>query len=96
MATHDSFNIAAVQMADMDGDGRADLMYQGAGNEFWYYHSNGTGFDAGQLILDMTGTFAAASAGYGDLNGDGTGDIVLQGQNNEFWVSLNTYDFLRA
>ena len=68
----------------MNGDGKADMMYHGSGNEFWYYQSNGTTFDAGVKVMDFAGSFVEGLAGYGDINGDGLGDIIFQDANNDF------------
>jgi hypothetical protein len=94
--THDAFNTDQVHYTDMNGDGQADLMYQGAGNEFWYYQSTGTGFAAGVEVLNMQDTFQEGSAGYGDVNGDGQGDIVFQDANNDFYVAINGADWTMA
>ena len=89
VVTHDDFNTDQVRYADMNGDGRADMMYQGDGNEFWYYESSGAGFAVGREVLNETGNFQEGSAGYGDIDGDGKADIVYQDPNNDFYVTLN-------
>ena len=78
----------------MNGDGKADMMYHGSGNEFWYYQSNGTTFDAGVKVMDFAGSFVEGSAGYGDINGDGLGDIIFQDASNDFYISLSSDDWV--
>ena len=91
--THDSFNTDHVRYFDMNGDSKVDMVYQGAGNEFWYYQSNGSTFEAGQQIADFEGSFQEGSSGLGDINGDGRGDLFYQDSNNDFYIALNS-DFM--
>ena len=51
-------------------DDRADMVYQGDGNEVWYYESNGSTFDTADQIADFSGSFTEGSLGLGDINGD--------------------------
>jgi hypothetical protein len=90
---HDDFNTDQVRFVDVNNDGRADLVYQGDGNEFFVYTSTGSSFGAGQQVLDHTGSFGAATSGVCDVNGDGMADIVYQDANNDFYVSLNLSDW---
>jgi hypothetical protein len=93
--THDDFNINQWQLVDMNGDNAKDLMYQGDGNDVWYYLSNGDGtFASGQKVASFGGSFQRESIGYGDLNGDGLGDIIFQDANNDIWTSLQNHDWI--
>jgi frataxin-like iron-binding protein CyaY len=79
------------QYADVDGDGKADLIFQGANNQFWVSKSNGASFDASTpQWVQHGGTFTAGEAQYADVNGDGKADLIYQGKTNAFYVSLST------
>jgi hypothetical protein len=78
------------QYADLNGDGRTDLIYQGMDNKFWVSFSTGTGFTPPAMWVQHGGSFIAGQAQYGDLNGDGKADLIYQGTDNKFWVSLST------
>ncbi len=78
------------QYADLNGDGRTDLIYQGTDNKFWVSFSTGTGFTPPAMWVQHGGSFIAGQAQYGDLNGDGKADLIYQGMDNKFWVSLST------
>lgn len=90
---HDDFNTAQAQYTDVNNDGRADLVYQGDGNEFYLYTSTGSGFGGGVQVLDHIGAFTGGSAGVCDVDGDGLADIVYQDLANDFYVSLNGSDW---
>jgi len=89
IVAHDDFNTDQVRYVDIFGDGRADLMYQGDSNEFWYYESIGTGFAEGVKVVPSWGGFHEGSVGYGDVDGNGIVDIVYQDIVNDFYVMLN-------
>jgi hypothetical protein len=78
------------QYADLNGDGKADVIYQGSDNTFWDLLSTGTGFTSPTLWVDHGGSFLEGQAQYADLNGDGKADLIFQGVDNIFWVSLST------
>ena len=78
------------QSADLNGDGKTDLIYQGLDNKFWVSLSTGTGFTPPAMWVQHGGSFVAGQAQYGDLNGDGKTDLIFQGSNNMLWVSLST------
>jgi len=80
----------AGQYADVNGDGKADLIYQGGDNSFWVSLSTGTSFTSPAKWIQHGGTFVPGQAQYADLNGDGKADLILQGWDNTFWVSLST------
>ena len=79
-----------VQYADLNGDGKADLIFQGLDNNFWVSLSTGTGFTSPALWVVHGGSFVKGQAQYADLNGDGKIDLIFQGLDNNFWASLST------
>ena len=85
-----SFVAGEAQYADLNGDGKADLILQGLDDNFWVSLSTGTGFTNPQSWIKHGGTFQAGEAQYADLNGDGKADLILQGLDDNFWVSLST------
>ena len=91
--THDDFNTDQVNFFDMNGDNKADMVYQGDGNEVWYYDSNGSNFATAEQIADFSGSFTEGTLGLGDINGDGSGDLFYQDSNNDFFIALNS-DFM--
>ena len=91
--TYDDFDTDQVNFFDMNGDGKADMVYQGDGNEVWYYESNGSTFDTAEQIADFAGSFTEGSLGLGDIDGDGSGDLFYQDLNNNFYIALNS-DFM--
>ena len=91
--THDDFDTDQVKFFDMNGDDKADMVYQGDGNEVWYYESNGSTFNTADQIADFSGSFTEGSLGLGDINGDGSGDLFFQDSSNDFYIALNS-DFM--
>lgn len=75
---------------DVNGDGKADMIFQGADNRFWLSLSTGTGFgtpQSAEMVMQHGGPFAPGQTGYGDVNGDGKVDMIFQGTDNHFWLS---------
>ncbi|MEK7207661.1 MAG: FG-GAP-like repeat-containing protein [Pseudomonadota bacterium] len=81
---------AQVQYADVDGDGKADLIYQGPDNAFRVALSSGMGFGTPVVWVQHGGSFTAGQAQYADVNGDGRADLIFQASGNSFSVSLST------
>ena len=71
------------------GDGKADLIFQGWDNTF-YSLSTGVGFTDPTPWIQHGGLFLEGQAHLVDLNGDGKADLIFQGWDNAFWVSLST------
>lgn len=78
------------QYADLNGDGKADLIFQGQDNTFWVSLFTGTAFTSPTLWIVHGGLFVNGQAQYADLNGDAKADLIFQGLDNTFWVSLST------
>jgi VCBS repeat protein len=85
-----SFVEGQVQYADLNGDGKADLIFQGSDNTFWVSLSDGTGFTYPTVWIDHGGSFVEGQVQYADLNGDGKADLIFEGLDNNFWISLST------
>src|SRR5262249_53669802 len=77
------------QYADLNGDGKADLIFQGLDNLFWVSLSTGAGFTEPTLWVQHGGEFLDGQAQYVDLNGDGKGNGKVQGWEKSFLVSVS-------
>ena len=66
-----SFLAGQAQYADLNGDNRADLIFQGFDNRFYVSLSTGNAFTAPVLWVQHGGSFLAGEAQYADVNGDG-------------------------
>lgn len=64
------------QLADMDGDGRRDLVYSTFQGVVMQRHQNG-GFSSAQRMLLTWNSYSSNPATLGDFNGDGRGDIAV-------------------
>ena len=84
------FVAGEAQYADLNGDGKRDLIMQGLDNTFYVSLSTGTGFTTPTPWIKHGGGFVAGEAQYADLNGDGKADLIMQGLDNTFYVSLST------
>ena len=79
------------QYADVNGDGRTDLIFQNGDNEFYVSLAKSTnGFEPPYLWIEHEGTFVKGQAKYADINGDGKSDLIFQGNDNIFLLSLST------
>ncbi|MCP5007045.1 MAG: hypothetical protein GY941_24340, partial [Planctomycetes bacterium] len=86
----ESFQAGRAQYADMNGDGKVDLIFQSNSNEFYVSLSTGSGFASPSIWMDHGESFQAGRARYADMNGDGKADLIFQSNSNEFYVSLST------
>lgn len=80
-------------LADIDGDGRPDIVATHVDGSLWLYRNTG----------DMTNPFASpvriGASGWGsydtllltDVNGDGLADIVARRPDGSLWLYLNAY-----
>ena len=76
--------------ADVDGDGKVDMIFQGVDNRFWLSLSTGDGFAPAQLVMGHGGPFAPGLTGYADVNAMAKADMIFQGVDTRFWLSLST------
>lgn len=87
-----TFVAGEAQYADMTGDGKADLIYQGMDNRVWISPSvNGVIHTGGGLVADLGGGNwrGGGNVWYADANGDGKADLLYQDENNEFRVRFS-------
>ena len=88
------FDPARTQLADVDGDGRADLVtFMGSSNELWVYHNRGYGqaevFSDADTKRVVVG-FDPARTRLADVDGDGRADLAsFTGPSNDLWVYHN-------
>lgn len=72
------FDADQVQLGDLTGDGRADLVFRGAGNALQVAISTGTGFSAPEEWIRFGGDYHSGQVQLADLNGDGRLDAVFR------------------
>ena len=66
---------AKLRVADINGDGLADVAYQGAGDEWWYRLNTGSGFAAAVSLGSYTGPGASRNR-FLDVDRDGDADFI--------------------
>jgi trypsin/VCBS repeat protein len=85
-----SWAIAAV--ADVDGDGRGELILRHSGGSVYRWNWNGSYLDGG--FVNGATPSSWQPAGHGDFNGDGKQDLLFRDGNSgaliEWWMSGNT------
>ncbi|RTR08615.1 FG-GAP repeat domain-containing protein, partial [Azospirillum griseum] len=74
-----TFQAGQAQYADVNGDGKADLLFQDNDNNFYLSESTGNGFASPHLVIDHGGSFQTGQAQLADMNGDGKADLIFQG-----------------
>ena len=77
-------------VADVNGDGRADLLLQDLNNRFWLSLASTTGYSMPVIAVQHGGSYNPDGAHIADINGDGRADLLMQGFDNKFWLSLST------
>lgn len=87
-----TFRGGEAKFADVNGDGRADLIFQGGDNVFWVSLTDASGgLTAASRSVQHGGAYRnGGEVKYGDVNGDGRADMVFQGEDNTFWLSTST------
>ena len=79
--------IAALAVADLNGDGRPDIAYYGDPRELIVLYNQGTnGWSAPKRWPIDDGQLSANGLCTGDLNGDGRTDLVLLGENCVYFL----------
>jgi hypothetical protein len=71
-----AFASSGFQLADMDGDGRRDLVYSTYQGVVMQRHQNGSFSSTQRMLLPAT-SYSFNPATLGDFNGDGRGDIAV-------------------
>ncbi|MBU6411429.1 MAG: VCBS repeat-containing protein, partial [Verrucomicrobia bacterium] len=83
--------IAAMSVADLNGDGRPDIVFYGDGKNLEIIYNEGTnGWSDPKRWNIPDGSMDPNALAVGDLNGDGRPDILLLGDNGSmyFWPQL--------
>ena len=78
LADSGSYNAGQAKYADVNGDGRSDLIYQTSGNEMKVSLSTGAGFRSPEVWANPGGTYDDTQALYADANGDGRADLLFR------------------
>jgi len=84
-----NFMAGQAQYADVNGDGRDDLIFQTKDNRFLVSLSTGAAFGAPVQFFKHGGTFMAGQAQFADVNGDDKDDLIFQTKDKRFLVSLS-------
>ncbi|WP_375764533.1 FG-GAP repeat domain-containing protein [Bradyrhizobium sp. Pha-3] len=84
-----SYLVDQVSLADVNGDGRADLVFRGQDSRFWISLADGKGGLANPVeSIRHGGPFLEDQVFFADVNGDGRADLIFRGQDSRFWISL--------
>ncbi len=76
--------------ADVNGDGRTDLIFQSSSNEMRVSLSEGDGFAAPAVWATPGGTYDDSQALYADVDGDGRTDLLFRDTNQTVTAYLGT------
>ena len=78
------------QWADVNGDGKADLLCDDTVGRHWVLLSNGNGTFVGKgLVLQGWCGHAGATTHYADVNGDGKADMICDDTAGRHWIRLS-------
>ena len=80
--------IAALIVADLNGDKKPDLAYYGEPKELVVQYNKGTnGWSAPKRYVIDDGQLTPNALAFGDLNGDGRTDLVLLGDSSVYFLA---------
>src|ERR1035441_7504224 len=86
--------IAGLAVADLNGDGRPDLIFYGDAKDLEIIYNQGTnGWSEPKRWQIVDGRLDGNSLVIGDLNGDGRPDIVLLGDNGSLYFLPQQPDY---
>ncbi len=77
-APQGAFRSDQASLADIDGDGRPDLVLRSLDNEIGVHLGTGNGFAPSSSVLAMGGDHRPGQALFADVNGDGRADLVFR------------------
>jgi hypothetical protein len=86
-------HIAALVVADLNGDGKPDIAIYGDGKDLEVIYNQGTnGWSDPKTWHIEDGQMSANALAVGDLNGDGLADLVLLGDNGSTYFLAQNAD----
>ena len=99
-----SWNNEQVVSADIDGDGKRDLIVMHRtgtdGVNLWWFQSTGTSFASPVLVLSPAFSYDSSKITAADFNGDGKGDVAIAHISGtdavNYWVFTSTGSGLNA
>jgi RHS repeat-associated protein len=93
ITTQGSSNIGYVNFADLNNDGRMDLIKHSAYGYFYAYLSTGNGNFASPIETHtIQGSSNVGHLAFADFNGDGFSDLIKRSAYGYFYVYLSTGD----
>ena len=80
-----------VATGDMNGDGKADMLFQNASGVYASWGLDGASIIGGGTIGNPGGSFQLAKIA--DINGDGKADLVFEGASGNYaaWLMDDTH-----
>lgn len=90
LADSGAYSSGQAKYADVNGDGRADLIFQTSTNEMKVSLSTGFGFAAPAVLATPGGSYDDSQALYADVDGDGRTDLLFRSSNQTVTAYLGT------